>query len=124
MAQMQVITGVERRRRWDDDQKRTIVAAAFAPGAVVTDVARRADVCSSLIYRWRRELRDLPTGFARVVLATPAPDQPDAREAAIEVALGDDLRLRIPPSIPPELASAVVAALVRRPVCRSPGEGR
>ncbi|MTJ82840.1 MAG: transposase [Telmatospirillum sp.] len=32
MAQVHVITGVERRRRWSDDQKRAIVAAAFSPG--------------------------------------------------------------------------------------------
>lgn len=38
MAQVHVITGVERRRRWSPDQKRTLVAAAFAPGAVVAEV--------------------------------------------------------------------------------------
>jgi transposase len=65
MAQVQVITGAERRRPWSDGQKRAIVAAAFAPGAVVSDVARQADVHPSLIYRWRRELRCLP-GFAEV----------------------------------------------------------
>ena len=57
MGQVHFITGVERRRRWSDDQKRAIVAAAFAPGAVVSEVARRADVSSGLIYRWRNDLR-------------------------------------------------------------------
>src|SRR5512134_1580731 len=51
MAQVHVLTGPERRRRWSEEQKRALVAAAFAPGAVVSDVARQADVCSSLIYR-------------------------------------------------------------------------
>ncbi|VUX46355.1 transposase [Candidatus Defluviicoccus seviourii] len=69
MGQVHVLTGPERRRRFSLEEKRTIVAAAFARGAVVSDVARRADVCASLIYRWRRELGAAPSGFAEVVLA-------------------------------------------------------
>jgi transposase len=44
MARFEVITGPERRRRWSEDQKRAIVAESFAPGAVVSEVARRADI--------------------------------------------------------------------------------
>jgi transposase len=51
MAQVQVITGIARRRRWSQDQKRAIVAAAFAPGASVAEVARQADLCPGQIYR-------------------------------------------------------------------------
>src|SRR5215469_6586598 len=61
------------RRRWSSEAKRAIVAAGFAPGAVVRDVARQNDVTSSLIYRWRRELRAAANGFARVLMA-PAGD--------------------------------------------------
>src|SRR3982074_229226 len=53
MARFEVITGPERRRRWSEDQKRAIVAESFAPGAVVSDVARRADISAGQIYRWR-----------------------------------------------------------------------
>jgi transposase len=53
MARVEVITGRERRRRWTEDQKRAIVAESFAPGAMVSDVARRADISSGQIYRWR-----------------------------------------------------------------------
>ena len=53
MACVEVLTGPERSRRWSDEQKQAIVAAAFKPGAVVRDVARQADVTSSLIYRNR-----------------------------------------------------------------------
>jgi transposase len=139
MAQVHVLTGPERRRRFSFEQKRAMVAAAFAPGAVVADVARRADVCSSLIYRWRRELGGR-SGFAEVVV-TPVGDgyeggdgsgerrclsAPPAFEAArpgagdavaaaaIEVEVGGSSRLRIPASTPPELAAAVIAALRRR----------
>jgi transposase-like protein len=43
-----VITGPERRRSWTEEQKRALVMEAFAPGAVVVDVARRADVSATL----------------------------------------------------------------------------
>ena len=66
MAQVHVLTGPERRRRFSLEEKRRLVGAAFAPGAVVSEVARRADVCASLIYRWRRELGQAPDGFARL----------------------------------------------------------
>src|SRR5262245_33533079 len=56
MARYQLISGPERRRRWSEEQKLALVAAAFAPGAIVSEVARRADVCSGQLYRWRQEL--------------------------------------------------------------------
>jgi transposase len=115
MARFEVITGPERRRRWSQDQKRTIVAESFAPGAVVSDVARRADVSPGQIYRWRQELRAV-SGFARVLIAageTAAAGDAACAEPAIEVEVGK-ARVRIPASMPAELAAAVVRALSRR----------
>lgn len=54
MQQMTVLTGHERRRRWSEEDRRRVLAAAFSPGAVVSDVARRLDVATSLIYKWRQ----------------------------------------------------------------------
>ena len=54
MARFEVITGPERRRRWSAEQKRAIVTESLAPGAVVTEIARRAEICPGQIYRWRR----------------------------------------------------------------------
>src|SRR4051794_7229232 len=90
MARVEVITGPERRRRWSEDQKREIVAAGFAPGAVVREVARRAEVSPGQIYRWRQELRAAASGFAQVLIASSeGPDQgtrePTCGELAIEV---------------------------------------
>jgi transposase len=51
MAMYQLLSGPERRRRWSEEQKRALVAAAFAPGAVVAEVAPRDDVCPGQIYR-------------------------------------------------------------------------
>ena len=46
MSRVEVLSGPERRRRWSADQKRSIVAEAFAPGVSVCAVARRLDVPS------------------------------------------------------------------------------
>jgi transposase len=51
MARVEIITGPERRRRWSAEQKRAIVAESLAPGAVVTEIARRMDICPGQIYR-------------------------------------------------------------------------
>jgi transposase len=117
MARMEIITGPERRRSWSEEQKRAIVAAAFAPGAIVADVARRAAVCAGQIYRWRQELGHAASGFSQVVIAAMA-DGGNARAAlnpapAIEVEFGGGARVRIPAPTPPELAAAVVRALRR-----------
>jgi len=115
MASVEVLVGPERRRRWSTEQKQAIVVAAFASGAVVRDVARQADVTSSLIYRWRRDLRAAANGFARVLVA-PAGDGIAAPPPmpAIELELAGNTRVRIPASVPPALAAAVVEALARR----------
>jgi transposase len=115
MASVEVLAGPERRRRWSIEQKQAIVAAAFQPSAVVRDVARRADVTPSLIYRWRRDLRAAANGFAQVLVApagdgiTAAPPIPP-----IEVEFAGNARVRIPTSVSPALAAAVVEALARR----------
>ena len=44
MDRVEVITSVERRRRWSGAEKVRRVAAMDAPGAVVTEIARVADV--------------------------------------------------------------------------------
>jgi transposase len=115
MASIEVLAGPERRRRWSSEQKQAIVAAAFAPGAVVREVARRADVTASLVYRWRRNLRAAGNGFARALvaptgdgIAAPAP------MPVIEIEFAGRARARIAASASPALAAAVVAALTRR----------
>ena len=116
MARVEVITGPERRRRWSEEQKRAIVAASLVPGAVVSDVARRADIGTGQLYRWRKEFRAVADGFAQVLIAPleiPAA-QVAAAEATIELEFAGKLRVRIPGSVPADLAVAVVKALSRR----------
>ncbi len=117
MARFELFSGAERRRRWSEAQKRAVVAAAFTPGAIVAEVARRADVRAGQIYRWRQELRSDRAGFAAVVVTADADCGPGiaARSGeAIEIQFSGVASLRIPPSTPPGLAAAVVQALVRR----------
>jgi transposase len=116
MARFELFSGPERRRRWSEEQKRGVVAAAFAPGAIVAEVARRADVRPGQIYRWRRELSSGGAGFAAVVVTADAgcgPGIASRSSEAIEIRFSGMACLRIPPSTPPELAAAVVRALRR-----------
>lgn len=119
MARVEVLTGPERRRRWSEEQKRAIVVASLAPGAVVSEVARRVDVGAGQIYRWRKEFGAIADGFAPVLIAAPevattAAEGPrTAAEPAIEIEIGK-ARLRIPVSVPAALAAAVVKALSGR----------
>lgn len=53
MAQAILLTGRERRRRWSSGDRVEILDAAFAPGANVSEVARRFDVSTGLIYSKR-----------------------------------------------------------------------
>ena len=47
--------GVERRRRWGREEKLRIVRESLAPNAVVTDVARRHEISTGLLYTWRKQ---------------------------------------------------------------------
>jgi transposase len=49
---MEIISGVERRRRWRVEDKLRILAEIDG-GATLTDVARRYDVSRGLLWQWR-----------------------------------------------------------------------
>jgi transposase len=114
MSRVEVWVGPERRRRWSADQKRSIVAAAFAPGASVCEVARRVDVVPAQIYRWRRELQGAVPGFAEVVVSAERRESEAAGVPALEIEFGRDIRVRIAATAPRDLACAVVEALAAR----------
>jgi transposase len=56
MNRIEVITSVERRRRWSRAEKERWVGALEEPGAVAAEIARAAGVDRSLLYRWRQQL--------------------------------------------------------------------
>ena len=116
---MTVITAQERRRRWSDEERVPVLAEIAEPGAVVAEVARRADVCTSLVYRWRREARKAPdaTGFAPVRIEGVAPrstdtaTKPPAREPGVIVVEVKEARVRICADAPSALIAATLKAL-------------
>jgi transposase len=71
-------------------------------------VARQADVTPSLIYRWRRGLRAAANGFAQVLVAPTGDGLALSPEPAIEIEFAGNARMRIPGSVSPALAAAVV----------------
>jgi len=114
MSRVEVMSGPDRRRRWSEEQKRAIVAEAFAPGASVSEVARRMDVVPGQIYRWRHELGGAAVGFAEVMVSPSSRERSGAATPAVEVEIGTDIRVRLPMTTPKELAGAVIKALVAR----------
>ena len=53
----EIISTVERRRHWPDEEKLRILSEALAPGATVAAVADGNGVCRSLVYLWLRLAR-------------------------------------------------------------------
>lgn len=51
------VLGVERRRRWSNEDKLGIVMSVGVDGATLTQVAQRHDVTRQQIYNWRHDLR-------------------------------------------------------------------
>ena len=49
MMGLEIISGVERRRRWSAADKLRIVAEADEPGAKVAEVARRHEISRSIL---------------------------------------------------------------------------
>lgn len=54
---VEVLTGPGRRRRWSAEEKTQIVAETLAPGARVSEVARRWQICPQQVFGWRRQAR-------------------------------------------------------------------
>ena len=54
---MEIITGVERRRRWRLEEKLRIVAEVEQPGASFAAAARRHEVSRGLLWNWRQLVR-------------------------------------------------------------------
>ena len=112
-----MITGGERRRRWSDEDRARILSAIAEPGAVIAEVARREEICTSLVYKWRREARNganatMP-GFARVVVEAlpraPAPGPASEPEPSAIVVEMKEARIRIGGNA----SAAVIAATLK-----------
>jgi transposase len=130
MDRIEVITSVERRRRWSRVEKARLVAAMEEPGAVVTEIARGAEVNASLLYRWRRDLRGsrhktpmfVPVRMARETSdenpasapgtpSSPSSQAPPASRSSITIAFGVEVRMTIEGAPDASTLARVIGAL-------------
>ncbi|WP_132036123.1 IS66-like element accessory protein TnpA [Aquabacter spiritensis] len=125
---IEVITGRRRRREWSDEEKAQILAESAAPGASVSEIARRHGVNRGLLTVWRRQagltkrrcrianaVREMPM-FVPLEIVADTDARTVAcqdRRARIEVELRGG-RIVIDGEIDPRLARAVVAAVRSR----------
>lgn len=58
MQRVEIITGVERRRRYSAQEKVRLVEQTMEPGMTVSAVARMHGVSPSLLFEWRRRMAE------------------------------------------------------------------
>ena len=61
---VEVLAGVERRRRWSFEEKARIVEASYAANTSVSALARRYGIALGLLFTWRRQAREGRLGGA------------------------------------------------------------
>ena len=114
-TQVEVITSVQRRRRWSQAEKERVVAAALEPGATILGVAREFGVHASQVFRWRHQLCSPVAAPASGFTAVAITAEPDASaspvQGLIEVELGTGARIRISGAADVATVTAVIAAL-------------
>ncbi|MCK7616162.1 IS66-like element accessory protein TnpA [Roseibium sediminicola] len=140
---IEVITSVERRRRWSQEDKERLVAACLEPGASVSEVARAAGCHVSQLFRWRKQLCTISDGrtatdhgafaptsspeFVPVTISDagslpvpgqspdPAPPQRARRKPSIvTIELGRGKRVRVDSDIDTETLGRILDLLERR----------
>jgi transposase len=91
----EVITGVDRRRRWSDEDKARIVAESLDPATTASAVARRHGLHVSQLFTWRQQLQRRASaatelsgrGFVPILLAEDSA-APVTAAGRMEIALG------------------------------------
>ncbi len=129
MPRVEVITSVERRRRWPRKEKERLVAASFEPGVSVSEVARSAGIHVSQLFRWRKDLCErVDAGPSQLVpveivpaAVVPAVEAPSAspggrrrKSGIIEIELGGGRRVRVDRDVDIEALRRVLDALGSR----------
>jgi transposase len=91
------------------------VAASYAPGAAVTEVARRHDVHPNLLHHWRRQAKRATVGGGVKLLpvTVTAPVNRAPSSGSIEIELGDAVRLRVDGSVDEAALGRVLRTLRR-----------
>lgn len=58
MERIEVITSVQRRRRYTGQEKAQFVAMTMQPGSSVSSVARQYGITPSLLFKWKKLMQD------------------------------------------------------------------
>ena len=108
--------GATQRRQYSDALKRQMVAETQEPGASVSIVARRHDVNSNQLFRWRRQL--LPKTAIESSVMVPVELAPDGdrprradRDGVIEMVFGCGARVRLRGEVNSETLRQVIELL-------------
>ena len=112
------------RRQWTAIEKLQIVEQSQAPGASITEVARRYNLSSGLIYTWRKQAKSgalsaAPDGRSRFALVAVASGKGVARpigsegcfRSMVEVILRNGRVLRLAEGAAPGRAALLADAL-------------
>ena len=81
---IEIITSVQRRRRWTAAEKMRLVEQTFAPGMTVSLVARQNGIAPNQLFTWRRLAaqgaadRDRSGGRGRARLGLPRAPEPNS----------------------------------------------
>jgi transposase len=117
-TQVEVITSVQRRRRWSRSEKERIVAAAMEPDAVASEVARSAGVHVSQLFRWRQQLCEAAPGapgFSPVAIVPGpgvAPALPTA-PGAVEIEFASGARMWLTGPVDASAVKTMVMVLAK-----------
>lgn len=111
MDRIEVITSVERRRRWSRAEKERLVASMMEPDANASEIARKAGIHTSQLFRWRRVLANGSRGVSFVPLAVSATHGP-APPATISIEFAVGVRVRIEGTPDPTTLSNVIGSLM------------
>jgi transposase len=118
---MEIITGVERRRRWRLEEKLRIVAEVEQPGASFADVARRHEVSRGLLWNWRRQVRrgelgpdPMPVFLPVQITADPPPALPNPSPAKTSTAEDTRIEIELPDGTCVRVGADVGLATLRR----------
>jgi transposase len=130
---IEVITSVERRRRWSREDKERLVAACLEPGAVLSEIARAAGIHVSQLFRWRKELcrieepktetastlvpvivSDAAPPASPILSGPSAPSQSRRKRSDVTIELGRDRRIRVDSDIDTEALGRILDCVLGR----------
>jgi transposase len=115
MTAVEIITSKEKRRYWTRAEKMRWILALNEPDANASDVARRAGVSTSLLYRWRQQLAAAGDGpaFVPIAVSSAAAERPssDPSRGTMTIAFGAKFRLTIEGAPDEATLSCVIDAL-------------